>query len=133
MKPSVLLLLGALALCAQEKTADVAGSVVNSLTGAGIDGATVTLLKPKNKDLEATYRAVTDAAGSFSIAGMEPGIYIVSGAETRVHPAALFRTVYPNRPEPAAAAPRADTARASPGPRYRHGRKARRESPGGDR
>jgi Carboxypeptidase regulatory-like domain len=77
MKPSVLLLLGALALCAQDKTAVVAGSVVNSVTGAGIEGATVDLSAFKKTGGPGTaYRAVTDAAGSFSIGGVEPGLYI---------------------------------------------------------
>ena len=71
-----LLLFGFIAL-AQDNPRTLEGSVVNSVTGAGIEGAEVTLFKPKNKDLEATYRAVTDAAGSFSIAGMEPGAYSV--------------------------------------------------------
>ena len=79
MKPSVLLLLGALALCAQEKTAGVTGSVVNSVTGAGLDGATVTLT-PRSKTGfvggEASYRAVTDADGTFRISGVKPGEYI---------------------------------------------------------
>jgi hypothetical protein len=75
MKSAALLLFG-LAALAQDNSRILEGTVVNSVTGVGIDGATVTLLKPKNKDLEATYSAVTDAAGSFSIAGVEPGIYI---------------------------------------------------------
>ncbi len=79
MKPSVLLLLGALALCAQDKTAVVVGSVVNSVTGAGLDGATVTLA-PRTKSGfvggEVSYQAVTDAAGSFRISGVKPGEYI---------------------------------------------------------
>jgi hypothetical protein len=78
MKPSVLLLLGALALCAQDNTAVVTGSVVNSATGAGIDGATVTLaVRSKNNDrIEgSSYHGVTDAAGSFRISGVKPGEY----------------------------------------------------------
>jgi Carboxypeptidase regulatory-like domain len=79
MKPPVLLLLGALALCAQDKTAVVAGSVVNSVTGAGIDGAKVTLAsRSKNGFAEggASYHAVTDADGSFRISGAKPGEYL---------------------------------------------------------
>src|SRR5580658_7869588 len=79
MKPSVLLLLGALALCAQDKTAVVTGSVVNSVTGAGIDGATVTLA-PRTKngfvEGEASYQAVTGADGTFRISGVKPGEYL---------------------------------------------------------
>ncbi len=77
MKPPVLLLLGALALCAQDKTAVVTGSVVNSVTGAGIDGATVALAaRSKSNDrVEAAYHAVTDADGSFRIGGVKPGEY----------------------------------------------------------
>lgn len=73
MKPALLLLLSALALCGQEKTVDVTGSVVNSVTGAGIDGATVTLA-PGSKNTSA-YHAVTDSAGSFRIGGVKPGEY----------------------------------------------------------
>jgi hypothetical protein len=77
MKPAVLLLLGALALCAQDKTAVVEGSIVNSVTGAGIDGATLALSEFKKKGGPGTeYRAVTDAAGSFRISGVKPGKYL---------------------------------------------------------
>jgi hypothetical protein len=81
MKLSVLLLLGALALCAQDKTVVVTGSVVNSATGAGIDGATVTLApRSKNAFTGGSHRAVTDADGSFRISGVKPGEY-ASGAQ----------------------------------------------------
>ena len=80
MKPPVLLLLGALALCAQEKTAVVTGSVVNSVTGAGIDEATVTLsAKSKNND---RIEAVTDSAGNFRIDGLKPGEYVPSARKS---------------------------------------------------
>jgi Carboxypeptidase regulatory-like domain len=79
MKPPVLLLLGALALCAQDRTAVVTGSVVNSVTGAGIDGATVTLA-PRSKTGfvggEASHQGVTDAEGAFRITGVKPGEYL---------------------------------------------------------
>jgi hypothetical protein len=78
MKPPVLLLLGALALCAQDKTAVVTGSVVNSVTGAGLDGATMTLSSKSrtNGFVLPAYRAVTEADGSFRISGVKPGEYM---------------------------------------------------------
>jgi hypothetical protein len=76
MKFVAVLLLAGLAALAQDKTAVVTGSVVNSVTGAGVDGAEVTLFNPKHSGVEATYRSATDAAGIFSIAGIEPGAYI---------------------------------------------------------
>ncbi len=101
MKSSVLLLLGALALCAQDKTAVVTGSVVNSATGAGIDGATVVLSKSKNGRVEPVYRAVTDAAGSFSISGVEPGAYLPLAQKPGLLPPMIFsRSVHVDRATP---------------------------------
>src|ERR1700733_11941727 len=77
MKPFVLLLLGALALCAQDRTAVVTGSVVNSATGVGVDGATVTLAPiTKTGLVESSYQAVTGADGTFRISGVKPGEYM---------------------------------------------------------
>lgn len=76
MKPAILLLIAALAVSAQDaKTSIVEGSVVNSVTGAGIEGATIQLLPTHfGKDTN-QYRAVTDANGAFRIAGVKPGDY----------------------------------------------------------
>ena len=79
MRPFVLLLLGALALCAQDKTAVVTGSVVNSVTGVEIDGATVTLepfSRSGSTEGQASYHAVTDASGTFRLTSVQPGEYI---------------------------------------------------------
>ena len=78
MKPSILLLLGALALCAQEKTAVVTGSVVNSATGAGIDGANVTLSSKSKSNgfVLPAYHAVAETDGSFRISDVKPGEYM---------------------------------------------------------
>jgi hypothetical protein len=78
MKSVGVLLFFGLAAFAQDKTAVVTGAVVNSATGAGIDGATVTLaVRSKNNDrIEGgSYHGVTDAAGSFRISGVTPGEY----------------------------------------------------------
>jgi hypothetical protein len=48
----------------------VEGTVVNGATGAGIGGATVTLVAPPNR-----YDTTSDATGHFTIAGMLPGNY----------------------------------------------------------
>jgi hypothetical protein len=72
---ALLLLLGFTAL-AQDKTAVVTGSVANSVTGAGIDGATVTLApRAKTGFTEGAGHAVTGADGSFRISGVKPGEY----------------------------------------------------------
>jgi Carboxypeptidase regulatory-like domain len=73
MRRCALLLLFGLTALAQDKTAVVTGTVVNSVTGAGIDGATVALA-PRSKN-NAAYHAVTDATGSFSISGVKLGEY----------------------------------------------------------
>lgn len=75
MRCLAVLLFGALALCAQDNNV-VAGSVVNSATGAGIDGATVALSSQKGERNEAAYRAVTDASGRFRIDGVKLGEYM---------------------------------------------------------
>ncbi len=76
MKPAALLLLGALALCAQDRQIVVEGSVVNSVTGEAVDGATVTLAPiSKNGLIESSYQAVTGADGTFRIGGVKPGEY----------------------------------------------------------
>ena len=59
----------AAALYAQD-AGSVEGVVVDSVTGAGIAGATVRI---------ESFEAVTDAAGAFTISGLKPGIYVPSG------------------------------------------------------
>ncbi len=87
MKPPVLLLLGALALCAQDKTAVVTGSVVNSVTGSPIDGATVTLAPISKSGLvESSYQAVTGADGTFRISGVKPGNYFPASRKSGFRP-----------------------------------------------
>jgi Carboxypeptidase regulatory-like domain len=71
MKSAVLLLFSALALFAQDAAGVIEGSVVNSVTGAGIEGATVRISSKNNGH----YQAVTDATGSFHIPGIKPGDY----------------------------------------------------------
>ncbi len=78
MKCALLLLFG-LTVLAQDKTAVVVGAVVNSVTGAEIDGATVTLAPFSKNGLvgpEASYQAVTGPDGTFRISGVKPGEYI---------------------------------------------------------
>ncbi len=67
-----------LALCAQDKTGIVTGSVVNSATGRGIDGATVTLSSKSKSNgfVLPAYHAVTEADGTFRISGVKPGEYM---------------------------------------------------------
>jgi protocatechuate 3,4-dioxygenase beta subunit len=74
MKSAVLLLFGAVALFGQDATGVIEGSVVNSVTGAGIEGATVRL----SANSAPLYQAMTDATGSFRIAGIKPGEYRTS-------------------------------------------------------
>jgi hypothetical protein len=91
------LLLIPLVAFAQDQLSVVEGSVVNSVTGAGIDGAKITLLQTikrpvadllnpavKVSDLGlqrsvggGLLQAVTDAAGNFHISGVAPGDYVV--------------------------------------------------------
>jgi hypothetical protein len=72
MKAFAALLFGALALYAQGAGAVLEGSVVNSVTGAGIDGAKIVFLGGKGmKD------TTTDASGNFRVAAMPPGNYSV--------------------------------------------------------
>jgi len=52
----------------------VEGTVVDSVTGAGVAGAAVVLTAPRS----ARYETTTDAAGHFKIAGMSPGSYRAS-------------------------------------------------------
>jgi hypothetical protein len=49
----------------------VEGTVVNSVTGAGIDGASVVLFGSQST----RYKATSDAAGRFKITGIAPGSY----------------------------------------------------------
>ncbi len=75
MKCAALLLFPLIAL-AQDNLRVLEGSVVNSITGAGIDGATVILILITNNRAEPDYQAVTDVAGNFRISGVKPGEYI---------------------------------------------------------
>jgi hypothetical protein len=77
MKPTALLLLGALALCAQDKAGVIEGAVVNSVSGVGIEGATVTLASNMSVGSAGNrrYQAVSDSTGSFRITGIAPGDY----------------------------------------------------------
>jgi len=76
MKFAAVLLLFGLTALAQEKTAVVAGSVVNSTSGVEIGGATVVLLTKNNNGAQPDYQAVTDVAGNFRISDVKPGEYI---------------------------------------------------------
>jgi hypothetical protein len=76
MKSVATLLLFGLTALAQDDPRVLEGSVVNSVTGLGIDGAKITLLGGgkggiKNSD------SVTDATGNFHISGLAPGNYQV--------------------------------------------------------
>ena len=62
------------AIAAAQDTATVEGVVVNKVTGAGIDGATVWLWIPGNT----SYKAVTNEAGIFQVTGLKPGDYAAS-------------------------------------------------------
>lgn len=70
MKLTVLLAAAAVLAAAQD-TATVEGVVVNSVTGAGIGGASVRLMAPK----AGRYETLTDATGAFRITGIKPGDY----------------------------------------------------------
>ncbi len=75
MKPAILLLIGALALSAQDapKNSAIEGIVVNSISGAGIEGAKVEL---SNRNHKHNYNEVTDAKGIFVVENAAPGDYI---------------------------------------------------------
>ncbi len=76
MKCALLFVLFGLAALAQDNPRVIEGSVVNSVTGVGIEGATVTLApKSHNNGRTEPYRAETDAAGTFRISGVKPGEY----------------------------------------------------------
>ena len=77
---SALLLFGLVAL-AQDNPRVLDGSVVNSITGAGIDGAKITLMS-QGKGGIGVKDSVTDAAGNFRIPGLPPGNYRVFGGKT---------------------------------------------------
>jgi len=70
MKPGVLLALAAALLAAQD-TATVEGVVINKVTGAGIEGVTVSLWSSNTN----SFKAVTNEAGVFQIKGLKPGDY----------------------------------------------------------
>jgi hypothetical protein len=72
---AILLLFGFIAL-AQENLRVLEGSVVNSVTGAGIDGAKITLQGIGKGGLKDPV-SITDAMGDFQISGIAPGDYRV--------------------------------------------------------
>jgi protocatechuate 3,4-dioxygenase beta subunit len=72
MRFAVLLLLAPL-LKAQ---GEVEGKVVNSITGAGIDGVQVEITLADSK--APSYRAVTDSAGEFRLSAVSEGAYTVT-------------------------------------------------------
>jgi hypothetical protein len=74
MKCALLFLLFGLAAFAQDNPRILEGSVVNSITGAGIDGAKITLM---GKGKAGVRDSITDATGSFHISGLAPGEYQV--------------------------------------------------------
>jgi len=75
MKCALLLLFGLTAL-AQDTPRVLEGSVVNSVTGLGIDGAKITLLGGGKGGI-GVKDSVTDATGNFHISGIAPGDYRV--------------------------------------------------------
>ena len=74
MKLALVLLVGFAAL-AQDNARVLEGSVVNSVTGLGIEGAKVNLIGTGTGGFK---QSVTDAAGNFHIVGLAPGDYSVS-------------------------------------------------------
>ncbi|HTA46549.1 MAG TPA: carboxypeptidase-like regulatory domain-containing protein [Bryobacteraceae bacterium] len=74
MRLAALMLIGTAMLPAQEaqKTGTIEGMVVNSVTGAGIEGVTVTL---RGTPAKHQYETTTDAKGAFRIAWVDPGEY----------------------------------------------------------
>jgi len=89
MKCATLLLLPLLAL-AQDNPRVLEGSVVNSVTGLGLEGAKVTLMGKGKGGLK---DAVTDAAGNFHVSGIAPGDYQVFVQKTGF---SAPMPVYPN-------------------------------------
>ncbi len=73
MKYLSLLLFG-IAAFAQDNPRVLDGTVVNSVTGAGIDGARINLMGKGNGRFK---ELVTDATGNFHISGLLPGDYSV--------------------------------------------------------
>jgi 5-hydroxyisourate hydrolase-like protein (transthyretin family) len=55
--------------------AEVAGTVVDALSGAPVHGATVQLRKEEGKSESPAYTATSDTQGRFSIAEVAPGLY----------------------------------------------------------
>lgn len=72
---AVLLLFGLTAL-AQDNPRVLEGSVVNNVTGVGIEGAKITLLGSGKGGIKPS-DSVTDATGNFHISGLAPGEYRV--------------------------------------------------------
>ncbi|HEY6344695.1 MAG TPA: carboxypeptidase-like regulatory domain-containing protein [Bryobacteraceae bacterium] len=70
----------ATALWAQD-TGSVDGTVVNSVTGVGISGATVYLISATH------YETVTDGAGTFQFSGIKPGDYVAHAEKSLFTPA----------------------------------------------
>jgi hypothetical protein len=89
MRPAFLLLLSAVALCAQDQIAVVEGSVVNSVTGAGIDAAKVRL----EGSTGSHYETVTDASGSFRMTGVKLGGYLPFVEKHGFFPPPFFGTI----------------------------------------
>jgi protocatechuate 3,4-dioxygenase beta subunit len=73
-----LLMIAALGPCMWGQTASVEGLVTNSLTGERLARAHVILKDPANKT-GVQYGAQTTDEGKFSVAGIAPGSYLVSG------------------------------------------------------
>jgi Carboxypeptidase regulatory-like domain len=76
----ILAFLVAAALWAQD-TGSVEGTVVNSVTGVGISGATVYLNSGTH------YKTVTDGAGTFQFSGIKPGDYMANVEKSLFTPA----------------------------------------------
>jgi hypothetical protein len=81
MKSVATLLLFGLTALAQQNPRVLEGSVVNSVTGLGIDGAKITLMS-QGKGGIGVKNSVTDAAGNFHISGLAPGNYRVFAEKT---------------------------------------------------
>src|SRR5580692_8494945 len=73
---AVIRLAAASAAVAAAQPASVAGTVVDSTLGKPLESVHVTLLRDVNSPTtHAPYGAMSDPAGHFSIAGIEPGPY----------------------------------------------------------